>query len=153
MASLPMDESHPIIQARPPRPVRVVVHTRPIPNHIVQFFDLYARFDYDPDLPFIDEFNRMCDYFHWKSNDPERLQARSQLNRAMELQFNDTFGTNANDIASWQKLCEIIQIHPIPTNIADCRRVRLLQVVLTSIALPDMCETISGRHNVPRQHL
>ncbi|KAI0721858.1 hypothetical protein C8T65DRAFT_169985 [Cerioporus squamosus] len=44
------------------------------------------------------------------------------MHRAMILQFNRTFGTNAEDLASWQKMCEIIQIDPVPDELEACRR-------------------------------
>ncbi|KAI0721859.1 hypothetical protein C8T65DRAFT_734848 [Cerioporus squamosus] len=45
------------------RTVRVVTQQRPVPEWIVGFFSFYPEFDYDPDLSFMDEFYRMCDYF------------------------------------------------------------------------------------------
>ena len=65
----------------------------------------------------------MCDHFGWDREDEGREKARDSMRRAMVLQFNDTFGTNAEDLASWQKMCEVIQIDPIPSDLDQCRRV------------------------------
>ena len=65
----------------------------------------------------------MCDYFAWDRDSKERERARDDMRHAMVLQFNDTFGTDANSLATWQSLCDIIKISPIPDKIKECRRV------------------------------
>ncbi|TFK93886.1 hypothetical protein K466DRAFT_580523 [Polyporus arcularius HHB13444] len=119
-----------------PKARKVVDQHRPVPDHIVAFFSRYPEFDYDSDLSFIDEFYRMCDHFGWRRYSNERDQARDAMRRAMVQQFNHTFGTNAEDLASWQKLCEIIQIDPIPDKLKQCRRA----VVTSHINICDLLD-------------
>ncbi|RPD61910.1 hypothetical protein L226DRAFT_571306 [Lentinus tigrinus ALCF2SS1-7] len=116
--------------------VKVVTRRRPVPDYIVKFFGQYPEFDYDPDASFIDELYRMLDYYGWDRDSDEREEARDAMRRAMVLQFNDTFGTNAEDLASWQKLCEIIQIDPVPSDLEKCRRA----VVTSHINICDLLD-------------
>ena len=41
-------------------------------------------------------------------------KARKELRDAMVSQFNHSYGTDVNDINSWQLLCEVVGIEPIP---------------------------------------
>ncbi len=133
-----------------PKARKVVDQHRPVPDHIVAFFSRYPEFDYDSDLSFIDEFYRMCDHFGWRRYSNERDQARDAMRRAMVQQFNHTFGTNAEDLASWQKLCEIIQIDPIPDKLKQCRRVRLSS---SHCIVPPSYYRLAGCRDVPYQYL
>ncbi len=71
----------------------------------------------------MDEFYRMCDDFHWWGEDPRKLAARQLFKDALTKQFNAIYGTNVDDINSWQKLCQILDITPIPDDLDDCRNV------------------------------
>ncbi|KAH9894284.1 hypothetical protein C8Q73DRAFT_511452 [Cubamyces lactineus] len=40
----------------------------------------------------------------------------------MVKQFNAMYGTNADDLESWQLLCSALGMIPVPDNIRTCRR-------------------------------
>ena len=69
----------------------------------------------------------MCDFFGWDTHDDERELAHKEFKNAMVHQFNSLYGTNVNDIESWQKLCLALDIVPLPQGIKQCRKVRLLR--------------------------
>lgn len=72
------------------------------------------------------EFYRMCDFMRWDKESVEKSEARDRLKIAMTNQFNDIYGTNVHSLASWQKLCQVIEIDPIPENLEACRQVSTL---------------------------
>ncbi|KAI0773916.1 hypothetical protein C8Q74DRAFT_1200735 [Fomes fomentarius] len=106
------------------------------PNHIIQFFAEYPKFPFDSDASFIKEFYRMCDYFDWGRKSNQREDARNRMRHAMVLQFNTTFGTNAEDLITWQNLCDVISIRPIPETLHACRRA----VVTSHINICDLLD-------------
>jgi len=105
-----------------------------------EFFDRYPDFPYNPSQSVMTEFYRMCDFFGWERDDPERETARDLHRDAMVQQFNHIYGTDVNDVASWWKLCEDLNIDPIPQDLEGCRSlVRSLHVNL--VDLVDMSNT------------
>ncbi|KAI0723362.1 hypothetical protein C8Q76DRAFT_794312 [Earliella scabrosa] len=95
---------------------------RPVPNHIAEFFAGYPQFPWNRDASFIEEFYRMCDFFQWDRHSEEKADARERMSVAMAHQFNDTLGTNPDDLATWQDLCRVIRISPVPDQMKACRR-------------------------------
>jgi hypothetical protein len=63
----------------------------------------------------------MCYFFEWDRDDAE--DAREDFKAAMVKQFNDIYGTDPDNLESWQKLCHVLNIEPIPTHLAACREV------------------------------
>lgn len=41
----------------------------------------------------------------------------------MVLQFNDIYGTDEEDLRSWQGLCRVLNIEPVPEELQECRKV------------------------------
>ena len=41
----------------------------------------------------------------------------------MVLQFNGIYGTDVNSVASWQGLCRVLGILPVPPTLEECQRV------------------------------
>jgi hypothetical protein len=89
-----------------------------------EFFDSYPPFVYDSSSSASSEFYRLCDYFHWDRDDPDRQDAHAEFKDALVKQFNVNFGTNADDLTSWQGLCASLYVNPIPDELAACRKVR-----------------------------
>lgn len=50
-------------------------------------------------------------------------QARDGLKDAMVEQFNEYYGEDIEDINSWQVLCGVLGISPIPQKLDACRNV------------------------------
>lgn len=67
----------------------------------------------------------MCDKFGWDNDDYEMREARRKFKSAMVQQFNDLYGTDKEDLISWQKLCHILNIEPVPEELKKCREVRI----------------------------
>jgi hypothetical protein len=67
----------------------------------------------------------MCDEFDWDSDDFDMREARREFKSAMVQQFNDLYGTDAEDLNSWQNLCHLLEIDPVPEELKKCREVRI----------------------------
>lgn len=92
-------------------------------DNIDAFFANYSDFQYQRSAPIVEEFYRMCDFFGWEKDDEERKTAHEDFKVAMVHDFNNLYGTDVNDIESWQKLCLALNITPLPQDIAGCRKV------------------------------
>lgn len=86
------------------------------------FFADY-EFDYDPSQPIMKQFYRMSDRYKWKKDDPDKKEARDGVRDAIALTFNDTYGTDVNDLNAWHNLCRAVRIDPLPEDIESCREV------------------------------
>jgi hypothetical protein len=95
----------------------------PRASQIDQFFASQPQFKADPTAVPTAEFNRMCKTLGWKPSDRRTIEARSQFQDAMVLEFNDTYGTDVNDIKSWQALCKVMAIDHVLVNLEECRSV------------------------------
>lgn len=88
----------------------------------------YSGFEYDPEEPVIDGFNRLCGVLGLDPNDGNSagVQAvRKKLRKAMVLQFNSIYGTDVESVTSWQCLCRVLGISPVPTTLDECKKVGL----------------------------
>jgi len=103
---------------------------------IDDFFAEFPDYPYDDTQPIMDEFHAMCDHFGWWGKNAEKADARARLKDAMVIQFNAMFGIDPNDLDSWHQVCQIIDISPIPTTVAACRKV----VRSTHINIVDLVE-------------
>jgi len=94
------------------------------------FFSKYSHsgFIYDPIRPVTDEFHRLCNILGIDPDDNDKYQVRDVrrgLKDAMVLQFNSIYGTNVKSVASWQSLCRVLGILPVPPTLKECQRVGL----------------------------
>lgn len=97
----------------------------PSVDHIAEFFATYPAFSYSPSVPFMDGFFDLCDVMEWGPESGERLAALRRLEDAMVQQFNDMYGTDEDDIRAWQRVCVAIGIKPVPSELKECRAVRI----------------------------
>jgi hypothetical protein len=67
----------------------------------------------------------MREDFGWDSDDYEMREARRNFKSAMVQKFNDLYGTDVGDLNSWQNLCHVLGIDPVPTKLKECREVRV----------------------------
>ncbi|QRV85751.1 tyrosinase [Ceratobasidium sp. AG-Ba] len=105
-----------------------------------RFFKNYPNFDYDPSLPIMKEFHRMCDLF-WpylpKEEIPsDKKRARKDFRKALVLQFNAIYGCDENNLADWQKLCVVLNLEYIPDELENCREL----VASTYVNLVDLVD-------------
>lgn len=101
------------------------------------FFATYPKFEYDSSASAPLEFYRMCDEFCWDREDEEREQASRDFKDALVKQFNDIYGTDVNDLASWRTLCQIVHVSPIPDTLESCREA----VKATHVNIVDLVDT------------
>ncbi|MCJ1344888.1 hypothetical protein MMC31_003093 [Peltigera leucophlebia] len=101
-------------------------------DKIDNFFSTHSEFDYDPSASVMDEFYRMCDFFGWEREDPDRKDAKEEFRTAMVQEFNSLYGEDIDDLLSWQDLCKAVRIHPVPNNVETCRKVRLFAPLLVA---------------------
>jgi hypothetical protein len=87
-------------------------------NHLEVFFALYD-FEYDSSKPATDEFRRMSRSWGREA----REEAREGFKDALVQEFNKMYGTDVNDIGSWQGLCRVLGIAPVPDKLKECREV------------------------------
>ncbi|KAL0955085.1 hypothetical protein HGRIS_004002 [Hohenbuehelia grisea] len=89
-------------------------------DYFAEFFAHYPDFHYMPTASITDEFYRLCDQKGWDREDPERADAKELFNDALVQTFNTIYGTDEKDIVSWQSLCAILRIVPIPQDLEAC---------------------------------
>ncbi|KII91996.1 hypothetical protein PLICRDRAFT_133287 [Plicaturopsis crispa FD-325 SS-3] len=106
------------------------------PNHIREFFERYPPFSYDPSSSIMQEFWRMCDFFHWDRQHPKRMEAQESLRIAMTEQFNSTYGTKEDEVTVWENLCRILGIVPVRKGLKACRKA----VMDTHVNIVDLLE-------------
>lgn len=103
---------------------RTATSARPT-DEIDNFFFTYSEFDYDRSASFMEEFYRMCDFFGWGRDDPDRKDAHEEFRTAMVQEFNSLYGKDIDDLSAWQNLCKTVRILPVPDDIDTCRKVGL----------------------------
>ncbi len=99
--------------------------------YIYAFFAQFPLFPYNPFRPFVEELRRMCEWFGW--NKADRGMVYNAFHHAIVRQFNATYGVDANNLASWQLLCIVLQIHPVPGDLETCRKVRFQHSVFVPV--------------------
>ncbi|KAL6301012.1 hypothetical protein BKA93DRAFT_496035 [Sparassis latifolia] len=52
----------------------------------------------------------------------ERLAAEEGFRKALVGQFNSLFGKKVDKLQNWQRLCQLLQIDPIPIGLEACRK-------------------------------
>lgn len=70
----------------------------------------------------MDEFYRMCKTYKWSKDDPVKKKARLDFKDALTQQFNAIYGVDENSLESWQKLCVVLNLGNIPTELDACRK-------------------------------
>ncbi|KAE8148528.1 hypothetical protein BDV25DRAFT_141721 [Aspergillus avenaceus] len=107
-------------------------------DEIDTFFAQYPGFAYSRDQPIHAEFYRMCDDFRWRKDEPERERAWKLFRIAVVQAFNSTVGSDANDLASWQRICLCLGISPMPKGLHNAQQA----VVHTHVNLVDLLQSI-----------
>ncbi|EUC58201.1 autophagic vacuole formation-like protein, partial [Rhizoctonia solani AG-3 Rhs1AP] len=125
--------------ATPPSATAPEVHPDTA-SHLVSFFAQYPEFTYDPTRPVLNELKRMKRVLKWDKKTWESSGALTGLRRALVLQFNLTYGTDQNDLASWQNLCRAMKVTNIPDTLSACKK--LVDTIFVNLVdLVDMPNT------------
>lgn len=107
---------------------------RYVNNHLEEFFEKFPAFRYNPSAPVTAQFHSLCNDF-LRGNDKRNLRkaARTEFKNVLSQTFNSTYGTEVKDLESWQKLCSVLEIVPMPKTLGACRDVRMPSAInLTS---------------------
>lgn len=85
------------------------------------FFSQYENFSRNPEAGLIKEFNRLAVTQRWSQHDKQNF--RKTFRSAMVDEFNLRYGIDDKSLASWQNLCRVFNIQPIPESINKCKKV------------------------------
>ncbi|KAI9669194.1 MAG: hypothetical protein M1817_004736 [Caeruleum heppii] len=88
-----------------------------VTDYLDDFFAAYPAFDYSRTASSTQEFYRMCDFFLWDRDDFERQIAHDGFKTALVKQFNSLYGTDVDNIKSWQGLCLALEAYPPPEDV------------------------------------
>lgn len=69
------------------------------------------------------QFHSLCYSQGWRPRTEERHAAYRAYGDAMSQAFNDAYGTEVDDLRSWQTLCEVLEIKPVPKILEECQDV------------------------------
>jgi hypothetical protein len=78
----------------------------------------------------------MCGHLKWQHSSREKEEAREEFGIAMTQQFNTIYGTDEKNVYSWQELCRVLGVVPVPGDLADCLRVSIVSCL--HIQLPQL---------------
>lgn len=92
-------------------------------SHLEGFFSQYPAYTFDRSAPSTTQFHHMCDVLGLNNDAKKRNAARSAFNDALSQAFNHTYGTEVDNLESWQILCRVIQMDEIPDNLKECQEV------------------------------
>ncbi|QRV85704.1 hypothetical protein RhiJN_13722 [Ceratobasidium sp. AG-Ba] len=113
--------------------------------HLVAFFAQFEGFEYDPAKSVASEFKRLKGTSRWKKG-IDRPQTLKNYKLALVLQFNDTYGTDQNDLGSWQNLCRAVGIENAPDTLSACKKA----VTKTNVNLVDLVDMPNTQKPVTR---
>ncbi|KAG6319390.1 hypothetical protein E4U22_004575 [Claviceps purpurea] len=86
------------------------------------FFSTYQQFNYDPHSKVWDEFNRLAKFYHWQKGSEEGKKARNLFRQALVDEFGANYGESDNKLDVLQRLCEKLEITPMPQSITACKK-------------------------------
>ncbi|KAF5341043.1 hypothetical protein D9611_005931 [Ephemerocybe angulata] len=108
----------------------------PSSHPISDFFAEYPTFNYTTKESCTTEYRRLCRFMRWRRDSPEQGQAWQDFRKALVLQFNANFGTDAESVKAWWTLCQTLGIKPVPRKMKDAREA----VCNTQVNLIDLTE-------------
>ncbi|BCS27002.1 uncharacterized protein APUU_60050S [Aspergillus puulaauensis] len=107
-------------------------------DEIDAYFASYPRFAYRRDQPIHSELSRMYDTFGWGRENPKRKKSWARFRIAVIRAFNSAFGSDAENITSWQRICHCLGVAPSPRTLGDARKA----VVETYVNLVDLLQSV-----------
>jgi hypothetical protein len=88
-----------------------------------QFFMSFPKFNYDPAAFPSDEMQRLRRHYGWGRNHPKGEDAWDRYQTALVQEFNSWYESNNSSLQSWQGLCTVLKVRPLPTSTGACRQV------------------------------
>ncbi|KAG8723758.1 hypothetical protein FRC09_001844 [Ceratobasidium sp. 395] len=58
----------------------------------------------------------------WRRGHINRNKGYKRYNLALVLQFNETYGIDGDDLASWQNLCRVVRVQGVPGTVGACKK-------------------------------
>lgn len=92
------------------------------------FFSRHG-FTQDPDAGLLQEFSRLSIARKWRP--ATRRSKRDAFRTAMVEEFNRRYGIDDRSLASWQNLCSVFSIQPVPASISQCKKVYMCYLSLS----------------------
>ncbi|KAG5943118.1 hypothetical protein E4U59_000653 [Claviceps monticola] len=87
------------------------------------FFSRYNQFDYDPHSKVWSEYHRLCKFFGWNKGSTKEKTERKLFRQALVDEFGAIYGVDDNKLDVLQRLCEKLEINPLPQTLTDCKEV------------------------------
>ncbi|KAG6030201.1 hypothetical protein E4U19_000556 [Claviceps sp. Clav32 group G5] len=88
-----------------------------IAGPIDRFFKRYSQFCYDPRSNVWSEFHRLCEFFGWDKGSKKEEKVGNLLRQALVDEFEAINDRNENDLAVLQRLCQRLEIFPLPKSV------------------------------------
>ncbi|KAG2047347.1 hypothetical protein BDR06DRAFT_1013966 [Suillus hirtellus] len=89
---------------------------------LAAFFAQFAAFSFKENQSSNKNFDRLVKVLRIDAKDLQAREVREGFKDALVQEFNTRFGTDGNDISSWQNLCRVLRIDPVPDSIEACRQ-------------------------------
>ncbi|KAG9127401.1 hypothetical protein FRC07_014211 [Ceratobasidium sp. 392] len=90
--------------------------------HLAAFFAQFPGFHYDPSQSVATEFKRLKESPQWPRRKIKQDRWTGSYRLALVLQFNETYGTDGDDLESWQNLCRVVRMKNIPNTVSGCKK-------------------------------
>ncbi|KAG5944996.1 hypothetical protein E4U53_006772 [Claviceps sorghi] len=90
---------------------------------IDSFFKRYHQFQHNPHAEAWSEYHRMVSFFNWTTNNKKERRANRLFQEAIVAEFGASYGVDENKLDVLQRLCEKLEISPVPQSITSCKKV------------------------------
>ncbi|KAK7686087.1 hypothetical protein QCA50_010899 [Cerrena zonata] len=95
----------------------------PYPATVIdRFFTQFPDFRYNQRAPARQEFARLQRFYGRRWSETRHRTIQEQFEDVMVDQFNKDYGSDEHRLESWQYLCAVLRIHPIPESVEGCKQ-------------------------------
>ncbi|TWU71430.1 hypothetical protein ED733_002233 [Metarhizium rileyi] len=91
-------------------------------DHIGLFFAGYGQFNYDATSEVWTEYRRMVQHFGWQPKGRRENTANNRFRAALVQQFGQLYGTDESKLETLQRLCEKLELYPVPASVTACKK-------------------------------
>ncbi|KAJ7693035.1 hypothetical protein B0H17DRAFT_1060616 [Mycena rosella] len=86
----------------------------PSATPLSQFFVSYPKYTCDPAGPASQQFKALRTVYKLARGRPAAEEAYAAYNRALGVTFSQNYGDVVDSLESWQRLCRVVEIAPVP---------------------------------------
>lgn len=120
------------------------------------YFAAYPNFIPDPNLPLLENFNRLANAQGWR---------KKRRHEEQQIYLLGQYAIHLGEISTgklqkWQNLCRELRVDPIPTSITKCKKVRYgtkggesLVLIASFFLIPKRCESPHPKILLYRRYL